>query len=204
MVSKNSEVLLVVIFGVFIENNCEGNIDMNSVQNKELSFYNVILVLVFVVDGIWLILVDIVKVLGYVFSKSVLIIYLCNLDEFISSMLMVIKMKINGINNNLCEKLVCVFFFCGCYLIVMFVIIDKVKEFCCWVLDILDWEVVYLLIVKQFSDEEFCLLFYLWRLSVVMYEVCYNIYLLLLVVEYKLLFCFVLIVINYVRIINRM
>ncbi|MET6269529.1 hypothetical protein WIC72_05360 [Klebsiella pneumoniae] len=36
MVSKNSEAPLAATFGASIENNREGNIDMNSVQNKEL------------------------------------------------------------------------------------------------------------------------------------------------------------------------
>ncbi|MGV1221934.1 hypothetical protein ACVNFN_25705, partial [Klebsiella pneumoniae] len=41
MVSKNSEAPLAATFGASIENNREGNIDMSSVQNKELSFHNV-------------------------------------------------------------------------------------------------------------------------------------------------------------------
>lgn len=57
---------------------------------------------------------------------------------------MVIELVINGINGFICCMKVCVFLFCGVYLIVMFVCILVVKEFCCWVLDILDWEVDFL------------------------------------------------------------
>lgn len=101
MVSKNSEAPLAATFGASIENNREGNIDMNSVQNKALSFHNVTLAPAPVADGIWLTSADIAKALGYASSKSVSTIYSRNSDEFTSSMSMVIKMKTNGINNNL-------------------------------------------------------------------------------------------------------
>lgn len=142
MVSKNSEAPLAATFGASIENNREGNIDMNSVQNKELSFHNVTLVPAPVADGIWLTSADIAKALGYASSKSVSTIYSRNSDEFTSSMSMVIKMKTNGINNNLREKSVRVFSLRGCHLIAMFATTDKAKEFRSWVLDILDREVV--------------------------------------------------------------
>ncbi|HAJ3241590.1 TPA: hypothetical protein HMU23_27060, partial [Escherichia coli] len=137
MVSKNSEAPLAATFGASIENNREGNIDMNSVQNKELSFHNVTLVPAPVADGIWLTSADIAKALGYASSKSVSTIYSRNSDEFTSSMSMVIKMKTNGINNNLREKSVRVFSLRGCHLIAMFATTDKAKEFRRWVLDIL-------------------------------------------------------------------
>lgn len=70
MVSKNSEAPLAATFGASIENNREGNIDMNSVQNKELSFHNVTLVPAPVADGIWLTSADIAKALGYASSKA--------------------------------------------------------------------------------------------------------------------------------------
>lgn len=118
-------------------------------------------------------------------------------------MSMVIKMKTNGINNNLREKSVRVFSLRGCHLIAMFATTDKAKEFRRWVLDILDREVAHSPIAKQFSDEELCSLSYLWRSSAVMYEACHNIYPLLLAAEHKLLPRFASIVTNHARTINR-
>ncbi|ENS4079430.1 P22AR C-terminal domain-containing protein [Klebsiella pneumoniae] len=165
MVSKNSEAPLAATFGASIENNREGNIDMNSVQNKELSFHNVTLVPAPVADGIWLTSADIAKALGYASSKSVSTIYSRNSDEFTSSMSMVIKMKTNGINNNLREKSVRVFSLRGCHLIAMFATTDKAKEFRRWVLDILDREVVHSPIAKQFTDDELCRLAWMWDVT---------------------------------------
>lgn len=142
MVSKNSEARKCVNTNrASIENNRVGNIDMNSVQNKELSFHNVTLVPAPVADGIWLTSSDIAKALGYASPKSVTNIYSRNADEFTGSMSMVIKMMTNGINNNLREKSVRVFSLRGCHLIAMFAATDKAKEFRRWVLDILDRDV---------------------------------------------------------------
>ncbi|HHK9777919.1 TPA: P22AR C-terminal domain-containing protein [Klebsiella pneumoniae] len=185
MVSKNSEAPLAATFGASIENNREGNIDMNSVQNKELSFHNVTLVPAPVADGIWLTSADIAKALGYASSKSVSTIYSRNSDEFTSSMSMVIKMKTNGINNNLREKSVRVFSLRGCHLIAMFATTDKAKEFRRWVLDILDREVEHSPIAKQFSDDELCSLAWLWRASDIMLTACESITPLLKVAEHR-------------------
>ncbi|HBW3349297.1 TPA: hypothetical protein MEY75_003878 [Klebsiella pneumoniae] len=185
MVSKNSEAPLEATFGASIENNREGNIDMNSVQNKELSFHNVTLVPAPVADGIWLTSADIAKALGYASSKSVSTIYSRNSDEFTSSMSMVIKMMTNGINNNLREKSVRVFSLRGCHLIAMFATTDKAKEFRRWVLDILDREVVHSPIAKQFSDDELCSLAWLWRASDIMLTACESVTPLLKVAEHR-------------------
>ncbi|HBZ1467114.1 TPA: hypothetical protein MJG03_04085 [Klebsiella pneumoniae] len=185
MVSKNSEAPLAATFGASIENNREGNIDMNSVQNKELSFHNVTLVPAPVADGIWLTSADIAKALGYASSKSVSTIYSRNSDEFTSSMSMVIKMKTNGINNNLREKSVRVFSLRGCHLIAMFATTDKAKEFRRWVLDILDREVAHSPIAKQFSDDELCSLAWLWRASDIMLTACQSVTPLLKVAEHR-------------------
>lgn len=185
MVSKNSEAPLAATFGASIENNREGNIDMNSVQNKELSFHNVTLVPAPVADGIWLTSADVAKALGYASSKSVSTIYSRNSDEFTSSMSMVIKMMTNGINNNLREKSVRVFSLRGCHLIAMFATTDKAKEFRRWVLDILDREVVHSPIAKQFSDDELCSLAWLWRASDIMLTACESVTPLLKVVEHR-------------------
>jgi prophage antirepressor-like protein len=135
--------------------------NMNSVQNNELTFHNVALKPASVADGIWLTSADIAKALGYASSKSVSTIYSRNSDEFTGSMSMVIKMKTNGINNNLREKSVRVFSLRGCHLIAMFATTDKAKEFRKWVLDILDREVQQSPIAKQFTDEELVSLCYL-------------------------------------------
>ncbi|HCB4005002.1 P22AR C-terminal domain-containing protein [Klebsiella pneumoniae] len=185
MVSKNSEAPLAATFGASIENNREGNIDMSSVQNKELSFHNVTLVPAPVADGIWLTSADVAKALGYASSKSVSTIYSRNSDEFTSSMSMVIKMMTNGINNNLREKSVRVFSLRGCHLIAMFATTDKAKEFRRWVLDILDREVAHSPIAKQFSDDELCSLAWLWRASDIMLTACESVTPLLKVAEHR-------------------
>ncbi|MCS6025249.1 hypothetical protein LNO14_13275 [Klebsiella pneumoniae subsp. pneumoniae] len=186
MVSKNSEAQKCAnTLGLLSNKSREGNIDMNSVQNKELSFHNVTLVPAPVVDGIWLTSADIAKALGYASSKSVSTIYSRNSDEFTSSMSMVIKMKTNGINNNLREKSVRVFSLRGCHLIAMFATTDKAKEFRRWVLDILDREVANSPIAKQFSDDELCSLAWLWRASDVMLKACNSVTPLLRVAEHR-------------------
>lgn len=124
-----------------IENYRVGNIDMNSLQNNELTFHSVALNPAPVTDGIWLTSADIAKALGYASSKSVSTMYSRNSDEFTSSMSMVIKMKTNGINNNLREKSVRVFSLRGCHLIAMFATTKVAKDFRKWVLDIIDREV---------------------------------------------------------------
>ncbi|EMO3462865.1 hypothetical protein WDN98_001344 [Klebsiella variicola] len=163
----------------------KGNIDMNIVQNKELSFHNVTLVPAPVADGIWLTSADIAKALGYASSKSVSTIYSRNSDEFTGSMSMVIKMMTNGINNNLREKSVRVFSLRGCHLIAMFATTDKAKEFRRWVLDILDREVAHSPIAKQFSDDELCSLAWLWRASDIMLTACESVTPLLKVAEHR-------------------
>ncbi|MDU7359268.1 MAG: P22AR C-terminal domain-containing protein [Klebsiella oxytoca] len=173
MVSKNSEAQKCAnTLGLLSKKSLKGNIDMTSVQNKELSFHNVTLVPAPVADGIWLTSADIAKALGYASSKSVSTIYSRNSDEFTGSMSMVIKMMTNGINNNLREKSVRVFSLRGCHLIAMFATTDKAKEFRRWVLDILDREVAHSPIAKQFSDDELCSLAWLWRASDIMLKAC--------------------------------
>lgn len=186
MVSKNSEARKCANTNrASIENNREGNIDMNSVQNKELSFHNVTLVPAPVSDGIWLTSTDIAKALGYASPKSVTNIYSRNSDEFTSSMSMVIKMMTNGINNNLREKSVRVFSLRGCHLIAMFATTDKAKEFRRWVLDVLDREVANSPIAKQFTDDELSSLAWLWRASDIMLTACESVTPLLKVAEHR-------------------
>ncbi|HBM3111077.1 hypothetical protein FMK56_12410 [Klebsiella oxytoca] len=187
MVSKNSEAQKCAnTLGLLSNKSREGNIDMNSVQNKELSFHNVTLVPAPVVDGIWLTSADIAKALGYASSKSVSTIYSRNSGEFTSSMSMVIKMKTNGINNSLRDKSVRVFSLRGCHLIAMFATTDKAKEFRRWVLDILDREVAHSPIAKQFTDDELQSLCWLWKNSVRMVSHIADVEPLLRVAEHRL------------------
>ncbi|WAL51204.1 BRO family protein [Klebsiella variicola subsp. tropica] len=186
MVVKNSEAQKCAnTLGLLSNKSRKGNIDMNSVQNNELTFHNIALVPAPVNDGIWLTSSDIAKALGYTSPKSVTNIYSRNSDEFTSSMSMVIKMMTNGINNNLREKSVRVFSLRGCHLIAMFATTDKAKEFRRWVLDILDREVVHSPIAKQFTDDELCSLAWLWRASDIMLTACESITPLLKVAEHR-------------------
>ncbi|EPJ0509250.1 P22AR C-terminal domain-containing protein [Klebsiella variicola] len=186
MVVKNSEAQKCAnTLGLLSNKSRKGNIDMNSVQNNELTFHNIALVPAPVNDGIWLTSSDISKALGYASPKSVTNIYSRNSDEFTSSMSMVIKMMTNGINNNLREKSVRVFSLRGCHLIAMFATTDKAKEFRRWVLDILDREVEHSPIAKQFSDDELCSLAWLWRASDIMLTACESVTPLLKVAEHR-------------------
>ncbi|HHX3086302.1 TPA: P22AR C-terminal domain-containing protein [Klebsiella pneumoniae] len=185
MVSKNSEAPLAATFGASIENNREGNIDMNIVAKSDFNFHGITLNPVENVTGVWLTSADIAKALGYASSKSVSTIYSRNSDEFTGSMSMVIKMMTNGINNNLREKSVRVFSLRGCHLIAMFATTDKAKEFRRWVLDILDREVAHSPIAKQFSDDELCSLAWLWRASDIMLTACESVTPLLKVAEHR-------------------
>ncbi|AWF29521.1 P22AR C-terminal domain-containing protein [Enterobacter hormaechei] len=204
MVSKNSEARMCGDTNrASIEKSCTGNIDMNIIAKSDLNFHGIDLVPAPVNDGIWLTSSDIAKALGYASSKSVSTIYSRNSDEFTSSMSMVIKMKTNGINNNLREKSVRVFSLRGCHLIAMFATTKVAKDFRRWVLDILDREVAHSPIAKQFTDEELCTLAYLWRSAAVMYEACREVHPLLLVAEHRLVPRFTSIGTNYSRNINK-
>ncbi|EIK4775196.1 hypothetical protein LJ781_002859 [Salmonella enterica] len=158
---------------------------MNSVAKSDYNFQGIDLVPAPVNDGIWMTSSDIPKALGYASSKSVSTIYSRNSDEFTSSMSMVIKMKTNGINNNLREKSVRVFSLRGCHLIAMFATTTKAKEFRRWVLDILDREIEQSPIANQFTDDELCQLAWLWRAGAVMITACRGIYPLLKVAEHR-------------------
>ncbi|SXP06016.1 P22AR C-terminal domain [Klebsiella pneumoniae] len=203
MVSKNSEAPLAATFGASIENNREGNIDMNIVAKSDFNFHGVTLNPVENVTGVWLTSADIAKALGYKSTKSISNLFAQYEDEFSQGMTMVIESVTNGINGSTRRMKVRVFSLRGAHLIAMFARTPVAKEFRRWVLDILDREVAHSPIAKQFSDEELCSLSYLWRSSAVMYEACHNIYPLLLAAEHKLLPRFASIVTNHARTINR-
>lgn len=199
MVSKNSEAPLAATFGASIENNREGNIDMNIVARSDLNFQGKAIVPVTGMTGIWLTSAEIANALQYKSAKSVTNLFNQNSDEFTSGMTQVIESVTSGNY----RKKVRVFSLRGAHLIAMFARTDVAKEFRRWVLDILDRELVHSPIAKQFSDDELCSLSYLWRSSAVMYEACHNIYPLLLAAEHKLLPRFASIVTNHARTINR-
>ncbi|HGK3768730.1 TPA: P22AR C-terminal domain-containing protein [Klebsiella pneumoniae] len=198
MVSKNSEAPLAATFGASIENNREGNIDMNSVQNKELTFHNTSFAYMEMGGQVWLTAAEVGQALEYADDKAVQRIYSRHADEFTAQMTGVVKLTTpSGKQESR------VFSLRGAHLVAMFARTPKAKEFRRWVLDILDREVAHSPIAKQFSDEELCSLTYLWRSSAVMYEACHNIYPLLLAAEHKLLPRFASIVTNHARTINR-
>lgn len=183
---------------VSIENNREGNIDMTSVQNKELTFHNTNFAYMEMGGQVWLTATEVGQALEYADDKAVQRIYSRHADEFTAQMTGVVKLTTpSGKQESR------VFSLRGAHLVAMFARTPKAKEFRRWVLDILDREVAHSPIAKQFSDEELCSLSYLWRSSAVMYEACHNIYPLLLAAEHKLLPRFASIVTNHARTINR-
>lgn len=185
MVSKNSEAPLAATFGASIENNREGNIDMNIVAKSDFNFHGVTLNPVENVTGVWLTSADIAKALGYKSTKSISNLFAQYEDEFSQEMTMVIESVTNGINGSTRRMKVRVFSLRGAHLIAMFARTPVAKEFRRWVLDILDREVVHSPIAKQFSDDELCSLTWLWRASDIMLTACESITPLLKVAEHR-------------------
>ncbi|PXL16256.1 hypothetical protein DMS46_07660 [Klebsiella variicola] len=199
MVSKNDEALTTCDSQGSLSNKSrKGNIDMNSVQNKELTFHNTNFAYMEMGGQVWLTAAEVGQALEYADDKAVQRIYSRHADEFTAQMTGVVKLTTpSGKQESR------VFSLRGAHLVAMFARTPKAKEFRRWVLDILDREVAHSPIAKQFSDEELCSLSYLWRSSAVMYEACHNIYPLLLAAEHKLLPRFASIVTNHARTINR-
>jgi prophage antirepressor-like protein len=181
MVSKNSEAPLAATFGASIENNREGNIDMNIVARSDLNFQGKAIVPVTGMTGIWLTSAEIANALQYKSAKSVTNLFNQNSDEFTSGMTQVIESVTSGNY----RKKVRVFSLRGAHLIAMFARTDVAKEFRRWVLDILDREVVHSPIAKQFSDDELCSLAWLWRASDIMLTACQSVTPLLKVAEHR-------------------
>lgn len=181
MVSKNSEAPLAATFGASIENNREGNIDMNIVARSDLNFQGKAIVPVAGMTGIWLTSAEIANALQYKSAKSVTNLFNQNSDEFTSGMTQVIESVTSGNY----RKKVRVFSLRGAHLIAMFARTDVAKEFRRWVLDILDREVAHSPIAKQFSDDELCSLAWLWRASDIMLTACESVTPLLKVAEHR-------------------
>ncbi|EIV2267568.1 P22AR C-terminal domain-containing protein [Klebsiella pneumoniae] len=165
MVSKNSEAPLAATFGASIENNREGNIDMNIVAKSDFNFHGVTLNPVENVTGVWLTSADIAKALGYKSTKSISNLFAQYEDEFSQGMTMVIESVTNGINGSTRRMKVRVFSLRGAHLIAMFARTPVAKEFRRWVLDILDREVAHSPIAKQFTDDELCRLAWMWDVT---------------------------------------
>ncbi|HEJ8262286.1 TPA: hypothetical protein SMJ07_000033 [Klebsiella oxytoca] len=173
MVSKNSEAQKCAnTIRASIENNREGNIDMNIVAKSDFNFHGVTLNPVENVTGVWLTSADIAKALGYKSTKSISNLFAQYEDEFSQGMTMVIESVTNGINGSTRRMKVRVFSLRGAHLIAMFARTPVAKEFRRWVLDILDREVAHSPIAKQFSDDELCSLAWLWRASDIMLKAC--------------------------------
>lgn len=185
MVSKNSEAPLAATFGASIENNREGNIDMNIVAKSDFNFHGVTLNPVENVTGVWLTSADIAKALGYKSTKSISNLFAQYEDELSQGMTMVIESVTNGINGSTRRMKVRVFSLRGAHLIAMFARTPVAKEFRRWVLDILDREVEHSPIAKQFSDDELCSLAWLWRASDIMLTACESVTPLLKVAEHR-------------------
>lgn len=173
MVAKNSEARKCAnTIRASIENNREGNIDMNIVAKSDFNFHGVTLNPVENVTGVWLTSADIAKALGYKSTKSISNLFSQYEDEFSQGMTMVIESVTNGINGSTRRMKVRVFSLRGAHLIAMFARTPVAKEFRRWVLDILDREVAHSPIAKQFSDDELCSLAWLWRASDIMLKAC--------------------------------
>lgn len=125
---------------VSIENNREGNIDMNSVAKSDLNFQGFAFNPITDGGSIWFTSTELAKALGYKKTDAISQIYARNADEFSESMSLTLNMKVNGINNSLRNKSVRVYSLRGAHLVAMFASTPKAKDFRRWVLDILDRE----------------------------------------------------------------
>ncbi|HCM9734501.1 P22AR C-terminal domain-containing protein [Enterobacter kobei] len=176
--------------------------DMNSVQNKDLTFQQTAFHPVSHKGEIWLTSSELAAALGYKKSDAVTQIFSRYHDEFTENMSTTLKMSVVR-KTGIVDIPVRVFSLRGAHLIAMFATTQKAKEFRRWVLDILDREVAHSPIAKQFSDDELCSLAYLLRSAAVMYEACREVHPLLVVAEHRLTPRFCSIGTNYSRGINK-
>lgn len=173
MVAKNSEARKCANTNrASIENNRVGNIDMNIVQNKELTFHHVTFNPMVVDQKVWLTSAELAKALKYSSTKSISTLYSRNADEFTPAMTQVIEMMTSGNY----RKKVRVFSIRGAHLIAMFATTPVAKEFRRWVLDILDREAEHSPIAKQFSDDELVSLCYLQLWMEKSQQMCKHLY----------------------------
>jgi anti-repressor protein len=138
----------------------KGNIDMNIVQNKELSFHNTNFAYMEMGGQVWLTAAEVGQALEYADDKAVQRIYSRHADEFTAQMTGVVKLTTpSGKQESR------VFSLRGAHLIAMFARTPVAKEFRRWVLDILDREVAHSPISKQFTDDELCRLAWMWDVT---------------------------------------
>lgn len=149
MPNKNSEAQKCAnTLGLLSNKSSEGNIDMNSVQNKELTFHNTSFAYMEMGGHIWLTASEVGQALEYADDKAVQRIYSRHADEFTAQMTGVVKLTTpSGKQESR------VFSLRGAHLVAMFARTPKAKEFRRWVLDILDREVARSPIAKQFTDD---------------------------------------------------
>lgn len=181
MVSKNDEALTTCDSQGSLSNKSrKGNIDMNIVQNKELSFHNTNFSYMEMGGQVWLTATEVGQALEYADDKAVQRIYSRHADEFTAQMTGVVSLTTpSGKQESR------VFSLRGAHLVAMFARTPKAKEFRRWVLDILDREVAHSPIAKQFSDDELCSLAWLWRASDIMLTACESVTPLLKVAEHR-------------------
>lgn len=137
MVSKNSETPQCAnTNGVSnVSNHCEKT-DMNSIQNKELTFHNTNFSYMEMAGQIWLTAAEVGEALGYSDDKAIHRLYRKHADEFTVNMTGVVKVTPpGGVQDSR------VFSLRGAHLMGMFSRTTVAKEFRRWVLDILDREV---------------------------------------------------------------
>ncbi|HDG8091880.1 TPA: hypothetical protein PCO36_000416 [Klebsiella oxytoca] len=181
MPNKNSEAQKCAnTLGLLSNKSSEGNIDMNSVQNKELTFHNTSFAYMEMGGHIWLTAAEVGQALEYADDKAVQRIYSRHADEFTQQMTGVVKLTTpSGKQESR------VFSLRGAHLVAMFARTPKAKEFRRWVLDILDREVAHSPIAKQFTDDELSSLAWLWRASDIMLTACESVTPLLKVAEHR-------------------
>lgn len=166
--------------GLLSNKSSDGNIDMNSVQNKELTFHNTNFTYMEMAGQIWLTASEVGEALGYSDDKAIHRLYRKHADEFTVNMTGVVKVTTpGGVQDSR------VFSLRGAHLMGMFSRTPVAKEFRRWVLDILDREVQHSPIARQFTDQELCDLAWLWRAGAVMITACRDIYPLLKVAEHR-------------------
>lgn len=143
-----------------IENNRLGNIDMNIVQRKDLTFQNITFTEIHHAEQTWLTSSELAKALGYKKSDAVTQIFSRYHDEFTDSMSTTLRLSVVR-KTGAVDIPVRVFSLRGAHLVAMFSTTDKAKEFRRWVLDILDREVTQSPIASRLSDDEIVSLCYL-------------------------------------------
>ncbi|WP_250147486.1 BRO-N domain-containing protein [Escherichia coli] len=134
---KNDEALTTCDSqGLLSNKSSEGNIDMNIVQNNDLTFHNTTFSYMEMAGQVWLTAAEVGQALEYADDKSVQRIFTRHADEFTEKMTGVVKLTTpRGMQESR------VFSLRGAHLVAMFARTPKAKEFRRWVLDILDREV---------------------------------------------------------------